>query len=99
MVLDTRPGRVYPAKVESIGWGVSQGGIDPATGLPTIHNQSGWVRDPQRFPIRLTFAGEVPKGIRYGSQVNVTIYTGDNPIVNALGEVWIRLVSVLSYAT
>ena len=99
VTLDTRPGRIYPAQVESIGWGVSQGGIDPATGLPEIRSESGWLREPQRFPIRLTFAGEVPKGIRYGSQVNVTIYTDENPIVNALGSLWIRLVSWLSYAS
>jgi len=99
IVLDTRPGRIYPAVVESLGWGVSQGDIDPTTGLPTIRNESGWVREPQRFPIRLIFAGDLPKGIRYGSQANVTIYTGDNPIVNALGALWIRIVSILSYAS
>jgi multidrug resistance efflux pump len=99
VTLDTRPGRVYPAVVESIGWGVSQGDIDPATGLPTIRNESGWIREPQRFPIRLNFTGEPPQGIRYGSQANVTIYTGHNPIVNALGALWIRLVSFLSYAS
>lgn len=99
ITLDTRPGRVYPAVVESIGWGVSQGNVDPATGLPAIRSESGWVREPQRFPIRLNFTGDRPQGIRYGSQANVTIYTGDNPIVNAVGALWIRLVSFLSYAS
>lgn len=99
IMLDTRPGRIYPAVVESIGWGVSQGDIDPTTGLPTIRNESGWIREPQRFPIRLNFTGERPQGIRYGSQANVVIYTGDNPIVNALGALWIRFVSILTYAS
>ena len=34
VVLDSLPGSVFPAKVESIGWGVAQGNIDPVTGLP-----------------------------------------------------------------
>jgi len=99
VVLDTLPGRVFPGRVESIGWGVSQGGIDPSTGLPTVKNDSGWVRDPQRFPLRIVLDEGVPAGIRYGSQANVVIYTGSNPLANALGAMWIRLVSWISYAT
>lgn len=99
VVLDTLPGRVFRAHVESIGWGVSSGNIDPATGLPTIKNQSGWVRDPQRFAARIVFDEGVPRGIRYGSQANIVVYTGDNPLANAIGAGLIRLVSWLSYAT
>ncbi|MCX5495575.1 HlyD family secretion protein [Kaistia dalseonensis] len=99
VVFDSLPGQVFAASVESIGWGVSQGSIDPATGLPKISNQSGWVRDPQLFPLRLVFPDSMPRGVRYGSQANIVIYTGDHPIVNALGWLWIRIVSVLSYAT
>ena len=74
--------------------------MDPATGLPTIHNQSGWVREPQRFPVRLIFDGGYPVGVRYGSQANVVIYTGEsNPVMNALGSLWIRIASVLTYVS
>ena len=48
--------------------------------------------------IELDAEGYVP-GLRHGSQANVIIYTGDNSIANWLGELWIRLVSVLTYAT
>jgi multidrug resistance efflux pump len=99
VVLDMLPGRVFGGHVESVGWGVSQGGIDPATGLPTVKNDSGWVRDPQRFPLRIVLDDGVPSAVRYGSQANVVIYTGDNPVANAIGSLWIRLVSWLSYAT
>ena len=82
------------------GWGVSQNSVDPNTGLPTIKNDSGWVRDPQRFPVRLIVQGTPPPGtVRFGSQVNVVVYTGSNPVVNALGAVWIRLISILTYAS
>ncbi|WP_342235156.1 HlyD family secretion protein [Inquilinus sp. OTU3971] len=99
VVLDSLPGTVFAMRVESVGWGVSQGSIDPSTGLPSIRNQSGWVREPQRFPVRLVFKDPPPRGIRYGSQVNVVIYTGKNPVMNAVGHVWIRLISALTYVS
>src|SRR5262249_3035812 len=38
VVLDVLPGRVFPARVDTIGWGVAYGGTDKQTGLPTISN-------------------------------------------------------------
>ncbi|WP_342241156.1 HlyD family secretion protein [Inquilinus sp. OTU3971] len=99
VVLDSLPGTVFAMRVESVGWGVSQDSVDPSTGLPDISNPSGWVREPQRFPVRLVFKDPPPRGIRYGSQVNVVIYTGKNPAMNAVGHVWIRLISVLTYVS
>jgi multidrug resistance efflux pump len=99
VVFDSLPGSVFTAKVESIGWGVSQNNVDPNTGLPIIKNDSGWVRDPQRFPVRLIFEDAPPRGVRFGSQANVVIYTGKNPVANALGAAWIRVISVLTYAS
>jgi multidrug resistance efflux pump len=37
VVLDVLPGRVLSARVESIGWGVGEGDVDSATGLPKTH--------------------------------------------------------------
>ncbi|MBM7048493.1 efflux RND transporter periplasmic adaptor subunit [Rhizobium lusitanum] len=100
VLFDALPGRLFPATVESVGFGVSQGSsTDPNTGLPTIRNDSGWVKEAQRFPVRLNIAeGERPRGgVRYGSQATVVIYTGDNPVTNAWGSLWIRIMSVLTY--
>ncbi|MGE3874153.1 MAG: HlyD family secretion protein [Parvibaculaceae bacterium] len=98
VVLDIRPGRVYPAKVESIGWGVDSKDIDPVTGLPMIKNDTGWIRDAQRFAVRIRFEpDDQPKGIRLGSQANVVIYTGKTPVTDAIGRLWIKLVSYFSY--
>ncbi|AMJ62010.1 HlyD family secretion protein [Bosea sp. PAMC 26642] len=99
IVIDALPGSVFQAKVESVGWGVSQNNVDPSTGLPTIRNSSGWIRDPQRFPVRLIFDGDLPGRVRFGSQVNVVVYTGKNPAANALGAAWIRIISALTYAS
>lgn len=96
VVLDTFPGRVFPMRLESVGWGVSSGDT-PGAGLPTVRNDTGWVREAQRFPVRLVFTGERPRGVRHGSQAHVVVYTGDNPVMNALGAFWIRLVSMLTY--
>lgn len=100
-LFDALPGRLFPATVESVGFGVSQGSTDPSTGLPTIRNDSGWVREAQRFPVRLTIeeAQRPGGGVRYGSRVTVVIYTGDNPVTNAWGALWIRIISVLTYVT
>ena len=37
--------------------------------------------------------------MRYGSQVNTVIYTGDNPVTNALGRIWLRVLAVLTYVS
>jgi hypothetical protein len=41
-----------------------------------------------------------PRGlVRFGSQVNVVVYSGRNPVTNILGAVWIRIISILTYAS
>jgi multidrug resistance efflux pump len=99
VLFDVLPGQVFSATVESVGLGVAQGSVDPATGLPKISTDTGWVRTPQSFPVRLILDEGRPKGVRYGSQANVVIYTGDNPITNAVGRLWMRFMSVLTYAS
>jgi multidrug resistance efflux pump len=101
LVLDTLPGRIYDAKVESIGWGVSQGSIDPETGLPKINEPMGLVRTPQRFAVKIEPNRQdyVPGSVRYGSQANVIVYASDNALVNAIGRLWMRIVAVLTYVS
>ena len=103
-VFDALPGRVYQATVATIGWGVARGTGSGQTGsaslgtLPTVPNQTGWVRDPQRFPVRLDVDSDrAPPGIRYNSQASVIVYADPNPITSTIGWLWIRLVSVFSY--
>jgi multidrug resistance efflux pump len=100
IVFDVLPGQIFSGRVESIGWGVSNYNSGSQGGLPTIKNQTGWIRDPQRFPVRIELNAEgYVQGLRHGSQANVIIYTGDNSVANWLGGIWIWLVSVLTYAT
>lgn len=98
IVLDVRPGRVYPGKVDSVGWGIDNRDADPTTGLPTVSNDSGWVRDPQRFVVRVRLDPEKrPADVRVGSQASVVVYTGRNGLTDLVGRIWIRIVSWLSY--
>lgn len=100
IVLDVLPGRVFAGTVESVGWGVSQGSIDPATGLPKISEPLGLIRNPQRFAVRVNLdQKDYLPGMRLGSQANVVVYATKNPVVNAIGALWIRLVAVLTYVS
>jgi multidrug resistance efflux pump len=101
LVLDTLPGRIFVAKVQSVGWGVSQGSIDPDTGLPKINESVGLVRNPQRFTVKIepNRKDYLPGSVRHGSQANVLIYATNNAVVNAIGAFWIRLVAILTYAS
>jgi multidrug resistance efflux pump len=101
LVLDTLPGRIFAAKVESVGWGVSQGSIDPETGLPKINEPMGLVRTPQRFAVKIEPNRQdyAPGTVRYGSQANVIVYASENPVVNAIGRLWMRIVAVLTYVS
>ena len=102
VVLDDHPGRVFPARVESVGWGVAQGGEAPTGQLPDVAAPAGWLREPQRFPVRIALdppeAGDspLPPG-RSGAQANVVVLTRDTSIFNPLARLWIRFVSWMSY--
>ena len=52
--LDVAPGKVFKGKVRSIGYGVSTGNTNRGD-LPSISGAQGWLRDPQRFPIIVSF--------------------------------------------
>jgi multidrug resistance efflux pump len=102
VVLDVLPGRVLPARVESLGWGVGEGDVDPTTGLPKTHQGTGgWLAPAQRFPVDLAFetADGPPRGVRYNARASVIFYTGEHPVFDALGWLWIRLIAVLTFVS
>jgi multidrug resistance efflux pump len=102
VVLDALPGRVLPARVESVGWGIGESDVDAMTGLPkTRQSTGGWLAPAQRFPVQLAFetAGEPPRGVRYNARASVILYTGEHPVANALAWLWIRLIAALTYVS
>lgn len=101
VVLDEQPGTVFEGVVDSIGWGITQGDEAPTGQLPSVQAPAGWLREPQRFPVRIllkpTKQGDELSGGRSGAQANVMIVTDDNSILNPIGWLWIRAVAWLSY--
>jgi multidrug resistance efflux pump len=96
--LDVEPGKIYKGSIRSIGYGISAG-EDTRGSLPSISGQSGWLRDPQRFPVIIEFNLEeidINK-IRIGGQADVVAYSGDNGLLNAISRFRIRFNSWLSY--
>ena len=98
MVLDAAPGRIFKGEVMSVGYGVSDNNESAIGGLATVQTSTGWLRQPQNFPVLIHFSDESVKGVlRAGGQVNTIIYTGSNPILNSVGRLYIRIVSLLSH--
>lgn len=97
IVLDSAPGQVFAGKVRTIGYGVSFDQSKPGE-LPTPEKPQGWMRDPQRFTTIITFIDQPDKRLlREGGQADVIAYTGDSFIFNALGKIWVRVTSFLTY--
>ncbi len=97
-VLDVAPGNVFKGTVQSVGTGVSTGGATNRGELPTVSSSSGWLRDPQRFPVIIAIESEgARRFLRPGGQADVVVYSGSNLLLNALGKLKIRLSSVISY--
>lgn len=98
IALDFVPGKVVQGRVTSIDWGVDWGQNDQAGKLAQASQQTGWLRQTQMLPISIDFDREEVKGmLRVGGQADVIVYSGDNFIFNAIGKVWIRFISLLSY--
>lgn len=101
IVLDAFPGQVFAGRVRSVGYGVSVGsGTVPGT-LPTVENSRDWLRPAQRFPVVVEFIPgelEARRGIRVGGQAEVMAFPSNGNPLNPLGRLFLRLMSLLSYA-
>jgi len=102
IVLDDRPGKVFAAHVESVGWGVTQGGETPNGQLPRVNAPSGWLREPQRFLVRIVLdpptdrSTLLPPG-RSGAQGSVVVLTRERSWLNPFARLWIWSIAMLSY--
>ena len=100
IVLDVMPGEVLKGRVHSVGGGVGSGQQSPPGTLPTIENSKDWLRQAQRIPVAVEIdpsEGPRLRGLRIGGQAEVLVYTGDNPVMNLMGAIYIRVMSWLSY--
>lgn len=102
VALDDNPGKLFPGRVDSIGWGVTEGDEAPTGQLPDVQAANGWLREPQRFPVRIVMTptddGEKALAFgRSGAQANVMVFTDDSSILNPVGRLWMRVIALLSY--
>jgi multidrug resistance efflux pump len=102
ILVDVMPGQVFKGEITSIGLGVSTSQAPVPGTLPTIDNNRDWLRQSQRFPVNIKIDPSQQKELfgqlRIGGQVSVMAYSeGSGPLV-WLGKIYIRLMSVFSYA-
>ncbi len=100
IVLDVMPGEILKGRVRSVGTGISPGKPAQPGALPEVQNSRDWLRQAQRFPVAVEFDPadrDRLRGVRIGGQADVLVYTGDNPVMNFLGRLYIGLMSYLSY--
>jgi multidrug resistance efflux pump len=102
ILFDVLPGSVFTGEVRSIGTGVSAGQTPPPGTLPTVQNSRDWLRQSQRFPVVIGFDigqdDRLREHLRIGGQASVVAYTEGHGLLNGLGKLLIRLMSLLSYA-
>ena len=102
LIFDVLPGRVFKGEVRSIGLGVSTGKTAPAGTLPTIDNSRDWLRQSQRFPVNIGFDvtqdETLLERLRVGGQASVMAYSDEGGLLSWLGKLYIRFMSVMSYA-
>ena len=102
VAFDLLPGRVFDGRIDSVGWGVTRGGEAPLGTLPDVQTPKGWLRDPQRFPVRIALKPEANSilrklPLRNGAQANVLVLTDPDSWLNPFGRAWLRIVSWTSY--
>ena len=100
ILLDSLPGRIFKGKVRSIGYGVGDGQSQPAGSLPTVDNNRDWLRQAQRFPVKVAFTeDDLPPvaALRVGGQADVLVYADEGGLMNLLGALYIRLMSLCSF--
>jgi multidrug resistance efflux pump len=102
IVIDAIPGRVFSGKVRSIGLGVAAGQPPPAGNLPTIDNNRDWLRQSQRYPVMIELdpgqSEQLRDHVRIGGQVEVMAYTEKAWLLKLIGKMYIRVMSLFSYA-
>jgi multidrug resistance efflux pump len=94
ITLDTYPGRIIKAHVDSIIWAQSQGQLDAAGDLP----RTTFVAPPGRFPVKLV-VGESDHDLflAAGARGAAAIYTEGLAPIHIIRKVLLRVQSYLDY--
>jgi multidrug resistance efflux pump len=97
ITFNTYPGRIFPGRVQSVGWGVSQGQGVPSGELPTVRNEQAWIRQAQRFQVRVVLDEPLEAPLRVGATATVTVYTAEDYALNPVARAWQQVVAWFDY--
>ena len=94
ITLDTYPGRVIKAHVDSVIWAQGQGQIEASGDLP----RTTFVPPPGRFPVKLV-VGEHDRSVflAAGARGSAALYTEHLTLVHIIRKVLLRVASYLDY--
>lgn len=101
IALDVFPGRLFQGRVVGLGGGISTPNQSAAPGALVQAPSAGWLSGGQRLPIRVAFdpVGQVPLGVRLGSQASMMVETRDAGLTGTLARWVLTLRSYLSYVS
>jgi len=89
------PAQVYPARVVSVGWGVSEGQGVPSGQLPDVKVPANWVPPAQRFQVRLMLDEPDMVPMRVGMTGSVAVYTQPEGVLNYITSFWHKVIAWL----
>lgn len=91
------PGRMWPATLQHVGFGVAQGQGVPTGMLPLVENQTLWLPQAQRFQVRLVLDDPQEVPMRVGMTASVSVYTESSDLLRPLTRALHRFVSWLYF--
>ena len=98
ILLDAVPGEIFHGTIRSVGLGVNTGGLPSRGELPSVSPTSGWLRQPQQFPVIIDLDENVPvEELRIGAQASVMVFTRERALLNPIGRLIMRFFGLLSY--
>jgi len=94
ITLDTYPGRIIKAHVDSVIWAQGQGQVDASGDLP----RTTFVPPPGRFPVKLVVADKDKEVfLAAGARGAAAIYTEHFAIIHIIRKVLLRVQSYFDY--
>ena len=94
ITLDTYPGRIIKAHVDSIIWAQGQGQLEASGDLP----RTTFVPPPGRFPVKLVVAKhDAGLFLAAGARGSTAIYTEHLTLVHIIRKVLLRVASYFDY--
>jgi multidrug resistance efflux pump len=94
ITLDTYPGHVIKAHVDSILWAQGQGQAQASGDLP----KTTFVAPPGRFPVKLVVGeGDRPLFLASGARGSAALYTEHLAVLHIIRKVLLRVASYLDY--